>query len=298
MNALETLTTIVDGFRNHRIAFTGGKGFLGKNLGRILHKSLAAVVELEGDVCVPATFSGDYDILFHLAAADPNRFAKEPGKAWNINLVGLINALEACRRSGARLIFPSTGAVKELCQSNTKSPLDPRGLYAESKRLGENLCQSYQLYLNTNVTVLRLFNVYGPGQQSPYLISDLLEKLKKGLPLTVNAPGAKRDFVHVEDVLRGFILSAGTSIGFGPFDLGGGVLITARQVLVAIERVLQRPLEPTYGKIIDLLVPVAADIEPAMNYFGWAPIISLEKGLEDLLGVSSLQCRDNPLSHQ
>lgn len=272
-----------------RVAVTGHRGFIGRHLVAALGALKASVLLLEGDVRSPEAWKGPFDLLFHLAAAMPHRFAEDPGEGFSVNVEGTLKALEACRARGARVVFASTcgvyspsevGALSEACR------VDPQTPYAQSKLVAEMLCRSYADHFGVSSTVLRLFNIYGAGQRAEFLIPYLVQCALEGREAVVHHPESSRDFVHVTDVARALVGAALIGGPFEVFNIGLGRPYTVREVLEAIGRVLGRPVAWRQGEgRPDPQPAVFARVERAETRLGWRPTVGLEQGLRDVVAA-------------
>ncbi|AKS47845.1 dTDP-L-rhamnose 4-epimerase [Octadecabacter temperatus] len=174
-------------------------------------------------------------------------------------------------------------------------PVAPASVYASSKLMQEYLLT--QAFWNTDVKVgiLRLQNVYGPGQSlnNPYtgVLSIFARQIQEGRVLEIYEDGdITRDFVYVDDVVRAFAAFASVAtlpdrivdIGLGQ---GATILEIARKMLVSFgEDAMKyrisgafRPGDIRYG---------VADISAAKSQLEWAPQHSLENGLAALVAWS------------
>jgi UDP-glucose 4-epimerase len=279
-----------------RVAVTGHRGFIGRHLVATLGALKARVVLLEGDVRSPESWTGPFDLLFHLAAVMPHRFAEDPGEGFSVNIEGTLRALEACRARGARMVFTSTcgvyspseaGALSEACR------VDPQTPYARSKLMAEMLCRSYADHFGVSGTVLRLFNIYGEGQKAEFLVPYLAQCALEGREAVVHHPESSRDFVHVTDVARALVRAALVEGPFEVFNIGLGRPYTVRQVLEAIGRVLGRPVAWRQGEgRPDPQPAVFARIERAEARLGWRPTVGLEQGLRDVVAAMGAKCHE------
>lgn len=263
---------------------TGHRGFIGRYLVAVLRSVGATVVPIEGDVRSPDSWEGEFDLLFHLAAAMPQRFRDDPREGFSVNVEGTLSALDACRVRGARMVLASTcgvyspsvsGAISEAC------PVDPRTPYAQSKLLAEMLCRSYAEHFGVACTILRMFNVYGEGQKQEFLIPYLLGCAVEGREAVVYHPESARDFVHVADVAQALICAAVSGEkGVSIFNIGTGEPYTVLQILDVISGILERPFVWTPGVgDRDPQPTVYAQIQGAVKRLGWRPVIGIEQGL-------------------
>jgi len=260
-----------------RIAITGSRGLIGRHL----LPSLRDCLVLDGDVRDPSVFGHHFDVLIHLAGAMPRHFASNEHVAYAVNTVGTANAVAACRRNRARLLFASTSGV--YARNGHSEPLDedapiaPASMYAASKLEAEALCRT----LASDSVVLRLFNVYGRDQGDDMLIGQLVDRMKRGLIATVHSPLAGRDFIHVADVARA-IVAATASCPLAVVNVAAGIATPVGDVARALSARLPGA-KVTFGSggVGDV---VYADTTAAREALGWAPSVSLDAGLDDVVG--------------
>jgi UDP-glucose 4-epimerase len=166
------------------------------------------------DIRFPAAFEAivalQPDTVFHLAAqADVQHSIQHPREDTEINVLGTLNMLEACRQGGVRkFVFASTSGVYGNLQKDLLEETDPAvpiSFYGLSKYAAEHDVRLYGELFDLDWTVLRFANVYGPGQTSKGeggVVSIFLNQLRQGMPLTVNGDGEQtRDFIYVQDVV-------------------------------------------------------------------------------------------------
>ena len=160
------------------------------------------------------------DTVFHFAGVAPLPVCQvQPKLAYDINVSGTLNLLEACRRKEvAKFIFSSTSAVYEntkywtrrsypehLCEDDE---IKPDLVYAMTKAAAEKACVSYANSYDMDISIFRFFNVYGPHQdfkrKSPPFTSYVARELAfDRKPILYNASrSAKRDYVHSHDLVR------------------------------------------------------------------------------------------------
>jgi len=267
---------------------TGPRGFIASRLVRLLREDGRHVVELPPgvDVCGMADFETSAEVVFHLAARNQERdFVSDPHGAMRTNVLGTVAALEYCRRRGARMVFASTSGVYAVDPSREQysedSPVHPARAYPASKAVAEELCAHYATTFGVEVVVLRLFNVYGPGQVKPFLIPDILEALRANLPLPVRMPNAVRDFVHVDDVVAAFLRAAEVPVkGMKVFNIGCGRGTTVREIVSVCEHVSgHRALIQAAPTDQNEVNAISADVSRARRELGWESHIPLEAGL-------------------
>jgi nucleoside-diphosphate-sugar epimerase len=143
-----------------------------------------------------------FDTIFHLAATPRMSIGLDkPESVLTNNITPLIEVLGYCRRHpSTKLIFiSSSSTVWADCSVNP---------YALSKKIGEQLVDTYINSFGVHACTARLFNVYGPGEADYGPATTLLKQCKKAIcnyePITINGNGSYvRDFTHVADIVTG-----------------------------------------------------------------------------------------------
>ena len=145
----------------------------------------------------------------------------------------LIKKAEACN---FKIIFTSTASYKYIGKKKliTKK-IYPFNLYSQSKINCEKLLENSYRKKKTNVTILRIFNVYGNNQSKGWLIPDLIYKFTSSSNKKVNLINYlnTRDFIHVEDACRAIIKSIDLS-GFNILNIGSSIdtkIITVAKII-------------------------------------------------------------------
>lgn len=280
---MNNIAQALNNLRKSRIAITGASGYIGTILVSIFDSNGIKWINLEGDICMPENFRGDFDILFHLAAAVPKKFENNFSTSFRINVEGLLNAAEACLIQGAKLIFPSTGAVIGINQSNSILGSTARSQYAASKLIGERICEFIANHNGLRVVVIRIFNLYGHNQSEDYLLGELVAKIMSGSVLNVHSPDSQRDFIHVDDAVNAILQAACFDGPFTIFDIGSGQNISMREIAQKLEGKIKRPMNIIFGSGNDEMPVGQADITNTEKLLGWKPTISLDDGLEEIL---------------
>ena len=299
-----------------RVLVTGGAGFIGSSIGRlVLQETGASVVVLddlssghrgnldglsvtfvEGDVCDPAAVRHAIegcDTVFHLAASVGNsRSIENPVRDSEINVLGTLRVLEAARQSGAsKIVYSSSagifGELKTL-PIREDHPIDPDTPYGASKLGGEKLCLAYAKLYPLEAVCLRYFNVYGVNQRyDAYgnVIPIFAHRVLHGEPITIFGDGEQtRDFVNVRDVAWANLRAATTPHLSGAFNIGSGTRITINRLaaLMIAESGVNASVQhapPRKGDVRDSL----ADLSAAQSAFGYCPATGLEGGLREYM---------------
>lgn len=262
------------------IIITGGTGFIGKNIKRRLEKeyNITDISSDKGlDIRNQNVFSDiNANIAIHLAAINKSNDFKE---MFDVNVNGTLNVLEFCRKNKAKMIFASSAGVYGNLQSPIKEDYEtnPVSFYGMTKLFGEKLCEFYNKSFGLNITILRIFNVYGPEQGRGLLIPDILSKINNKQTISIKNPFAVRDFVYIDDVSEAIFRSIDL-MGFNKINIGIGEGNRIKYVaeLLTNEKVILEDLGGADSQSY-------ADISRAKRLLGWEPETDLEDGLKKII---------------
>tara|TARA_Y100001968_G_scaffold23931_1_gene18774 strand:+ start:1317 stop:2165 length:849 start_codon:yes stop_codon:yes gene_type:complete len=276
-----------------RILITGSNGFVGKNLLKAINKNIYDVHSLDstsGDLSKSDTWLDlkPCDYLVHLAAKTfvPKSW-EEPEVFIRNNILSTTNALEFCRRNKTKLILLSSymyGNPKTLPTPETH-PLSANNPYGLSKLLSENISHFYNNCMGTNVIILRVFNLYGPGQPEHFLISQIISQLLNENKITVQSLIPKRDYLYIDD-LSDAIIKALTYKGHQKiFNIGQGESHSVKEIIDIIKKAMNSNaivINKNKSRKMEILETVA-DIKLAKLELKWEPRFNFEEGMQELL---------------
>jgi UDP-glucose 4-epimerase len=213
-----------------RFIVTGGCGFIGSHLVELLISLghtvfviddlssgyLSNIEGLDGDIRVYSDKVQNFDFktlhdisgVFHLAAQASvpysiNNFFESS----SANILSTFKVIEFCTKRKIPLVYATSSAVYGNLPFGTESGMiELLSPYAADKYSMEMYTMaSFNLNLLPSFG-LRFFNVYGPRQDasSPYsgVISIFVDRIKKGMPITINGGYQTRDFIFVRDVVQ------------------------------------------------------------------------------------------------
>jgi nucleoside-diphosphate-sugar epimerase len=147
----------------------------------------------------------------------------------------------------------------------------------------------YAQHFGLAITVLRIFNVYGPGQPEPFLIPLLVRQVGEGREIVVQDLAPRRDYVYVDDVAHAVAKALQTSDGFRVVNIGSGASHSVAELVQLVQEIWRTEL-PVRSKGIrrkDEIMDTVADIRAARELLGWRPEHTLEAGLRALHAASS-----------
>ena len=155
--------------------------------------------------------------------------------------------------------------------------------------MAEQLCEFSHTCHGLSVVILRLFNVYGPGQRSNFLIPSIFEQILGRRHISVIDLEPKRDYVYIDDVVEAIILADQNTPSFSILNIGSGCSISVRDVIRVIQKIcgtalpVKSRLEARSQEIPD----VVADIALAHKVLGWKPRISFNEGIEKIFNQNN-----------
>lgn len=261
-----------------KILITGGAGFIGSNLSRILldHEAIEEVRVLD-DLSTGSlrnldglavnfiedsilNFEGlkqaveGVDSIVHLGAIPSvPRSIANPRASHDANTTGTLNVLEAAREVGVEHVIVASSS--SVYGSNPKLPKNeqdytrPLSPYAVSKLATESYALAYQRSYGLKTLAFRFFNVYGPNQAADHayaaVIPRFLDAVLDGKPAQVHGDGKQsRDFTYVDTVCAVICQAVLKQVySSEPINLAYGTNTTLLALLEQIETELGRPVE-------------------------------------------------------
>ncbi|WP_445166408.1 NAD-dependent epimerase/dehydratase family protein [Mycolicibacterium sp. Dal123E01] len=185
---------------------------------------------------------------------------------------------------------PTGDPAVPLASSAIRTEPRPTNIYAATKLAQEHILAAWTAAHDTNLSVLRLQNVYGPGQSltNSYtgIVALFARLAQEKHALEIYEDGRiVRDFVYIDDVVEALFLAIeGPAAPSRHVDIGSGVPTTIGELAQQLATLCGAPEPVVVGKFRDGDVRAAqCDIEPATTELGWRPKWSLEEGTRALL---------------
>ena len=298
------------------ITILGAAGFIGTNLAIALAKDnhvtvvdqhmdyFSAMKDLKLNVIyreADFTASFDYDellentdVLYHLISTTaPSTSNKNIAEELTANVVVTSEILEACvRKRVKKVVFISSGGTvygKDIvCPVGEETTANPISSYGIQKLTIEKLLYLYNYLYNLDYRIIRLANPYGPYQRPNGVlgvVTTFTYKALKKEEIVVYGDGTVvRDFIYIDDAVRGILNIVQYSGEYKLFNLGQGKGTSVNQVIHTIEKVLGKKLPVKYlsGRKVD--VPVNyLDINRYESACGNLNPMSLETGISKTL---------------
>jgi len=278
------------------VAVTGSSGFIGTHLVHALRSSGIDVLEISRTVKSIDVTNWEHvqkipaqDMIFHLAGITNIQEAfTHPRNVYFTNCVGTLNMLEWCRiHDIGKMMYVSTFVygVPQYLPVDEKHPIAPNNPYSQSKLMGEELCEAYCRDHGLNVTILRLFNIYGPRQTGNFLVPHILRQLSGG-EVVLGDPSPKRDFLYISDVVNALIAASESDMdGCNVYNIGCGESYPAGEIADMLADIYFEQtgknvsIKYTYGIRKSEIADTIANIDKAKNELKWTPQVDIKTGL-------------------
>lgn len=306
--------------KDKRILVTGGAGFIGSELSRLLRDAGARVVivdnlangkrenvaEILDDRCQLETKDiRDYtriekllrgvDVVFHLACLGVRHSIHSPIESHEVNAAATLHLLKMSRDLGVgRFVYVCSSEVYGTAlyvPQPEDHPTYPMTVYGAAKLAGECYTRAFHRTYDYPTVVIRPFNTYGPRchheGDSGEVIPKFLLRTLAGKPMVIFGDGTQtRDFTYVSDTARGIIEAGLADAAIGEtINIGSGFELAIKDLADEVRAVTGRP----DAKVIheadrpgDVL-RLYADTTKVQRLIGFKPTITLAEGLRKLL---------------
>ena len=237
------------------------------------------------------------DYVFHLAAMWLLHCKDYPRTAFDVNIAGTFNVLEACvKHNVKKLIYSSSASVygdAVEVPMTEEHPFNNKNFYGATKISGEAMCTAFNDRYGLSVIGLRYMNVYGPGQDQHAVYSGvvpiMLNKIEAGESPTINGDGSQAyDFIYVEDVARANVAALKSDKDHGFYNVGTEVQTTIRELCDTILELKNSDLKVTYIPYSEddarqLVQNRIGSARKAREEIGFSYKYSLREGLQKLI---------------
>jgi len=293
-----------------KFVVTGGAGFVGNNLVKLLVKNGHQVTVIDNlhkgkkenldkvidkieflnldiqDYDSMEKNMQDVDGVFHQAALTVVQDSfKIPEEYHNVNVKGTENIFKIAQKNNFKVVYASSSSVYghqenvPILENYEKKPINP---YGQTKLDDEELAKKYGKQ-GVKIIGLRYFNIFGKGQTLEYagVITKFLDRIKeRKAPIIFGSGSQIRDFIHVEDVANANYLAMKSDVSNSHVNIGTGNSISILELAKTMISISGLDLEPIMEKALE------GDIEKsqsnnslARKSFDWIP----ERKLEDWL---------------
>jgi nucleoside-diphosphate-sugar epimerase len=283
------------------ILVTGAEGFVGRHLVRALeaknHRVITHTRRSGNIACCDLPFDG-VEHVFHLAARTyvPDSWINPRG-FYAVNVMGTANVMEFCRQqnASATLVSSYVYGQPERLPVAEDHPVRPFNPYAHSKILAEEVGRYYEATFGVKLSIIRPFNLYGPGQSGAFLIPKLLRQaISPDVRfIAVNDIRPRRDHLFIDDFVELLLRFAATGTS-GVFNAGSGTSFSIQELVEIVNSFLEepKPLVCSGKPRLDEVFDVYAETIRARR-LGWEPRVPLREGLR--VTLDAMRDRDKTL---
>ena len=297
-----------------KFAVTGGAGFVGSNIVKLLVKENHDVLVIDNmhtgkkenlqeifdkiEFCeldirnIPELENKikDVDGIFHEAALTivQESFLMEE-EYYDVNVKGTENIFKIAEKYGIKVVFASSSSVYgntekiPILENNERNPINP---YGKTKLEDEFLAEKYS-DKGVSIIGLRYFNIFGKGQTGSYagVITKFVNQLKEKKSPKIFGDGSQiRDFIFVEDIAQANLSAMLSKINFGFFNIGTGKTTSILQLAKFLIKLYNLEIFPEFSEPLNGDVQKSqADIKKSQKLLNWTYKIEIEEGLEKMI---------------
>ncbi len=220
------------------------------------------------------------DIIFHMSGlASAIQTVEFVLPTFHSLLTSTVNLLTVATEAGCHRVVLA-GSLNE--PQSKDSEIIPSSPYAAAKWAGSAYGRMFHALYGTPLVIVRTFMTYGPGQDSRKLIPSVVLSLLKEESPKLSSGQWNADWIFIDDVIDGFLAVAQMpQIEGSTLDLGMGTLVTVRELVEKLVKIVGCNVEPLFGVLPDRVLEPARKAQIGMTYekLGWKPKVSLESGL-------------------
>lgn len=303
---------------NKQIFITGGAGFIGSSIiSRLIdnnkivvfdnfsrdslkdrkdkdHKNLTVV---NGDIldteALNKSMQGSHIVIHCAGIAGIDTVIKSPVRTMQVNMIGSANVLEAASKlpDCERVVCFSTSEVfgslafrsSETDHTVLGNVGEARWTYAVSKLAEEHLAIAYHHEKKLPSTVVRPFNIYGPGQVGEGALKIFIERALQDKPINIHGDGTQiRAWCYVDDMIDGLLLAATHPKAVGEsFNVGNQkAVVTIYGLANTVVRVLnsKSSINFTYKDYVDIELRIPS-VKKMKELLGFEAQVDLEEGI-------------------
>jgi len=232
------------------------------------------------------------DIIMHLGMPSSSPMYRRDPKLVGKVVNEMLMLLEYASKHNSRIVLASTSSMYNgnPLPWREDMPIHVMDYYTESRYYAERLCKLYSIMKGLEVVVLRLFSVYGPGEEHKGQYANLVSQfiwcfLNKEKPVIFGDGTQTRDFICVYDVVDAFMKAATYEFQEEPkfevFNVGTGKETTLNDLVRILQKELDMNIEPEYvpNPITNYVYRQRASISKAWHYLKFRAKWQLKDGI-------------------
>jgi len=301
-----------------KFAVTGGAGFVGNNIVKLLVSKGHDVVVIDNlhtgkkenlkEILEKIEFYNEdirnlsklesilknVDGIFHEAALTivQESFQKEE-EYFDVNVNGTENIFKIAKKFKKKVVYASSSSIygdtKEIPirENFERKPINP---YGQTKLEKEFLAEKYTKE-GVSIIGLRYFNIFGKGQTGSYagVITQFIRKLKENKSPIIFGDGSQiRDFIHVSDIAKANLSAMLSETNSGFFNIGTGIPVKIKDLAKIMIKIYEKDFESIFQNALEGDVKKSqANTELAEKMINWKSEIKLEEGLKEFVNKYS-----------
>ena len=308
--------------KNKTFLVTGGTGFIGSNICKLLIKKKYRVKifdnNLRGDlnnikkikkkikfikgdirnIDALIRASRNTDAVIHLAYINGTKyFYTKPVLVLDVAVKGIINVIEACMKNGIKELYLASSS--EVYQTPNKIPTDeheslkipnifnPRYSYGGGKILTELMGIHYGKKYFKKMIIFRPHNVYGPNMGYEHVIPEFIKRFKslKKKKFKIQGTGNEiRSFIYIEDFIAAFntILNRGKHLNI--YNIGTNEKIKIKDLAHKLSKIFNKKIILKKTLLTKGSTKIRVPDIKKITSLGFKPRFNLSKGLRKTLG--------------
>ena len=268
-----------------------------ENLHEALKDPRVKIFDIGGDILHTDILDAamqDVDGVFHFAALWLLQCHEFPRSAFNVNVGGTFNVMDACVRNGVkRLVYSSSASVYGDAVTDPMTeehPFNNQNFYGATKICGEAMLRAYHHRYGLDYVGLRYMNVYGPRQDyhGAYIavIMKMLDAIDSGEAPTIMGDGSEAfDFVAVEDCAQANVKAMAASASDEFYNVGTGIRTSLKELAEKLLNLTgcNREVEYAPRSLATLVRNRIGSPEKASAQIDYSAEIDLDEGLRRLI---------------
>jgi GDP-4-dehydro-6-deoxy-D-mannose reductase len=281
-----------------KILISGHSGFVGTNLLNFLDEydltgisnvniKSSKIPQIKKDIrfITSEDVPRNLDCIIHLAAMTDVKLCQDnPKLCYEINVLGTQNLLEIARTQKIKFIFLSTSHVygdSSKQKISESDPKNPTSIYSTSKLAGELLCESYSKSYGLDISIIRLFSVYGPNEPSYKVTSEMISQLLNKKIVRLGNLSPKRDFIYIQDAVLAIKIILEKSRGFNSYNIGSEKSHSIMDLYNILKKITSSstPIKSIKSNSRKYDAKDIISNSSKIKKLGWKPKITLEEGM-------------------
>lgn len=257
-----------------KIILTGARGFVGKNVLRHFKKKKVNLIRIQTENFLKKKIN--IQNISHILHTGFDMRKKNTNIFKQLKI--LKNICKIASANNAKIIFLSSSSYGKRNQ---------RKLIVNSKyQKAKNICENYLIKNSKNnfkYIILRVFNLYGPGQKRGYIISDAILRIKKNNKRSLEILNNQnyRDFIFIDDLVSAIFKCVKYNLHNKILEIGNGKSYSVKFIYKKIALILKKDQKFIYKKPLKSYPFITrAYINLNKKLINWKPSISIEKGLK------------------